>query len=115
MSEKQVVVYGASDDLVEVEGSLVEEFSATDVQDGEGGEATGRLLAFSDGTVLEVLYGQGTGAFWRIRRLATGSAKYKNDEGDDEETNYSDRVTLTGDIKWCVAGNVWAKAKKAAS
>lgn len=113
MSDKQVVVYGASDDLIEVEGVVTEEFSATDINLGDG-EATGRILAFSDGTVLEVLYGQGTEAFWRIRRLAIGTAKYELVEADDEETNYSDRATLTGDdLKWVIGGDMWAKAKKA--
>jgi hypothetical protein len=111
VAENQVVVYGASDDLIEVDGAVTEEFYTRELQGGSG-ESDGRVLAFSDGTVLEIVYGAGSEGFWRIRRLATGKAKYELVEADDEQTNYSDRVTLTGDIKWVVAGDAFVRGKK---
>ncbi len=53
----EVIVYGASDDLIEVEGAIREEFTAN--RDGEA-----NLLAFSDGTLLEVTYTDA--GIWRI-------------------------------------------------
>lgn len=99
---KTIVVYGASDDLIEIEGAIHDEFSPSD--DGP------TKLAFSDGTVLSVVYDDD--GCWRVNRVAEGSAKMEkvDAEGSDTE-NYSDRVTLTGDIRWMVAGNYMAKAK----
>ena len=97
-----VEVFGASDDLIEVEGALCEEFNALNLE--EGG-----LLAFSDGTLLRVIYDQD--GIWRITRLAEGKAEFEKDENpptDDER--YSDRVTLTGDLRWVVFGKEWARA-----
>lgn len=95
-------VYGASDDLIEIEGDIREEFYAV-----SGEKPT--LLAFSDGTLLQVQYGGGGQAFWRITPLVYGAAKYQKTEATDEDVNYSDIVTLEGDIKWIVCGDGWAK------
>lgn len=88
-----VTIYGASDDLIEIEGDLSEEFSAYNAKNTK--------LAFGDGTVLAVTYSDvGT---WRIRRDVQGSASYEHDEDPgNDENRYSDRVTLTGDLKWVV-------------
>lgn len=92
-----VTVYGASDDLIEVEGHLSEEFNPSD-HNGE----TSMLLAFGDGTVLLVSYTD-TG-IWRIRRTYTGTAVYAMDEDPgDLVDRYSDRVTLSGDLRWVMA------------
>jgi hypothetical protein len=61
-----IEIYGSSDDLVEIEGGIDEEFPA----DGAGPH----YLAFSDGTLLSIDYGRE--GIWRINRLATGSADY---------------------------------------
>lgn len=88
---KTVTVYGASDDLLEVEGDITEEFGCYDIEAG--------ILAFSDGTLLGVQYD----GCWRITTRAKGSAALTHVPADGEYTdNYSDRVTLSGDIKWCV-------------
>lgn len=81
-----VKIYGASDDLIEVEGSVREEFSANDEQN---------YLAFSDGTLLSVRYDRE--GFWRINRLREGSAAYDKREGADADHDYSDVVTLTAE------------------
>lgn len=98
-----VVIYGASDDLVEVEGDIREEFNP-----GDGPS----YLAVSDGTVLRISYdGQ-----WHISRVASGSAGYEHHPAYAKEGNradgsaaYSDRVTLVGTgyvpLAWVVFGD----------
>lgn len=85
-----IEIYGSSDDLIEIDGDIREEFNAE-----EG------YLAFSDGTVLYIEYGKE--GIWRIRQMTKGKAKYTKTEGIDDD-NYSDKVTLDGDISWVVFG-----------
>lgn len=95
---KTVTVYGASDDLIELEGDLNEEFNVYSRDDDDE-----RILAFSDGTLLSVTYDK-TGC-WRVNRMAKGSAEFNKVEADGPDTdNYTDKVTLTGDIRWCLMG-----------
>lgn len=99
----QVAVFGASDDLIELEGSIREEFSPSDAD-----EPT--YLAFSDGTVLSVLYAKD--GCWRVNRVAIGTAQYEKVEAKgDDSPDYSDRATLTGDLRWVVLGTQLVKAK----
>lgn len=99
---KTITVYGASDDLIEIEGDIRDEISPNDEEPAK--------LAFSDGTVLSVIYDDE--GCWRVNRIAEGSAKMEKVEAAGPDTdNYSDRVTLTGDIKWVVAGNWMARTK----
>ena len=97
-------IYGASDDLIEVEGEIHEEFSPLADEPS--------LLAFSDGTLLQIQYGAGNKAFWRLQPLIYGAASYSKVEATDEDENYSDIVTLEGEIKWVVCGYQWARAAK---
>lgn len=107
-----VRIYGASDDLIEVDGDIYEDFNPS--HDDEAS-----YLAFADGTVIRVTYdGQ-----WHISRLAEGAAEYAHDaatsiDGEprkDGSPSYSDRVTLTGlgdlPIAWVVFGTSYAEAK----
>jgi hypothetical protein len=92
----EVTVYGAFDDLVEIEGDLNEEFNPS--YDGEG-----MLLAFGDGTVLDVRYDDN--GVWRITQREAGSASFEKVEAPpDDKENYSDRVTLRGELRWVMAG-----------
>jgi len=92
----KVIITGASDDLIELDGDIREEFGCYD---------SGKMyLAFSDGTLLSIIYGEGTEAFWRINRIHIGSASYSKHEATDEDKDYSDRVTLEGDITWVLLG-----------
>ena len=98
---KTVIVYGASDDLIEIEGDISEEISPNDESPAK--------LAFSDGTVLSVVYD--ADGCWRVTRVVAGTATMEKVEAEGPDSkNYSDRVTLTGDIKWVVAGNLMARA-----
>ncbi len=57
-------IYGASDDLVEVDGDIVEEFNPS------GDDPS--YLGFSDGTILKIAYDND--GIWRIVPVAKGSA-----------------------------------------
>lgn len=97
-----ITVNGASDDLIEVEGDIREEFTYEDT------DKEGDLLAFSDGTVLRVQFG----AVWRITPVVRGNAvltikQCVEDDNDDGE--YTDVATLDGDIRWVVQGVALAK------
>lgn len=94
-----VTVYGASDDLIEVEGDIREEFYITEYKE--------HILAFSDGTLLSIEYDRD--GMWRIRRLAKGSATYKHTEATDADKDYSDTVELDGEIAWVAFGMKWTK------
>lgn len=96
-----IKVRGHSDDIICVEGDTTDEFYPDSDKPG--------FLAFSDGTVLSVEYGKG--GFWRVNRLAVGSATFTKVEATDPDEEYSDRVTLTGDIKWLVFGSQFERIK----
>ncbi|MBZ0270558.1 hypothetical protein K8I61_00865 [bacterium] len=103
-----VTIRGASDDLIEVEGDINEEFNHYGSCDDN---AEPRYLAFGDGTVLSITYGVG-GGFWRINRVRAGSAVYEKQEATDENSDdYSDRVTLTGELGCVVFGTQYVKAR----
>ena len=93
-----VYIRGASDDLIEIEGDVEEEFYAA---------KEGNYLAFDDGTILFIKYGVG-GGFWRINTIKCGSATMMKVDGTDEEHDYSDHVTLVGDLKSVVIGSDYA-------
>jgi hypothetical protein len=104
-----ITVYGASDDLIEVDGDISEEFSYHDY-DGDGD-----LLAFSDGTVLRVRFGDS--GVWRITPVVRGTADLEivqAPEGDeDDEDARTDRATLSG-ATWVVQGIAHATADRSA-
>lgn len=102
-----LTVYGASDDLIEVEGDIREEFTANDDLN---------YIACSDGTVLSITYDQD--GFWRIRCLwawprSDGSPAVTIEDGRDPDTDYSDRATVHGDIKWVVHGTRYERVRGA--
>lgn len=91
-----VEVYGASDDLIEINGDLTEEFTLPGSDEA--------LLAFSEGTVLRIKYTPD--GIWRIAPVANGMATYTITQGTDVDNDYTDRVFLTlgDDIEWVVLG-----------
>jgi hypothetical protein len=95
-----ITVYGASDDMIEVEGDITEEFDYTGDTPNSGD-----LLAFSDGTVLRIRFDDA--GVWRIVKVAGGPVDIAQaPEGDD--SNYTDRATIKG-ADWVVHGIDWAK------
>lgn len=96
----QTIVYGASDDLIEVEGALTEEFPYSD------GDA---ILGFSDGTLLRIRYDEG--GVWRISPIVRGPALQGIDQvAEYSNDDYSDRATLTSEATWVLRGSHYAVA-----
>lgn len=98
----KITVRGSSDDLIEIEGDIVEEFNWYSSEDPDDE----RVLAFSDGTLLRVAYDKD--GLWHFNRLMAGSAVLEKIEGD-VEADRGDVIHLTGDIKWVTFGDSWAK------
>lgn len=92
----KVTIYGASDDLIEVAGDLREEFYLHDSDKPS-------FLAFGDGTVLSIEYTNE--GMWRVNRRKTGTARYEKIEATDPEGEYTDKVTLDGELAYVVFGS----------
>lgn len=100
-------IYGASDDLIEIEGeNLDEEFSAYDLEDNSH-------LAISDGTLLAVEYDKD--GIWRFRAVfqAPGT-KIEKVEGTVEPDTGTDTLTLTSEqpFKWVLLGFKFSVKKR---
>lgn len=95
----EAIVYGASDDLIEIEGSLREEFNAN-------GDDDRNLFAFDNGVVLEVRYDDD--GCWRVTPLRRPDLVDIEPAGDPDSDNYSDRATIRGGVLWVVHGGRWA-------
>lgn len=96
-----VTVYGASDDLIEIEGDLSEEFNPDS-------DDQGTWLIFGEGTILAIRYDEF--GIWRITQPHAGTGSFVKqealgDEGqrEDGKPAYSDVVEVTGDLKWVIA------------
>lgn len=104
---RSLAVYGSSDDCIEVEGpGIGEEFYL------KGGDESPDYLAFSDGTVLRVQYGVGDKGVWEIRPMVNGSATCSHKAWTCEDRDYSDRVTLEGDLSWVAHGTGFERFKR---
>lgn len=78
-----ITVYGASDDLIEVDGDISAEFPSRN--------AEGSLLAFSDGTVLRIHFMPA--GIWRIHPVVNGSGGLTIEQApENDDSNYSDRA-----------------------
>jgi hypothetical protein len=96
-------VYGASDDLIEIEGDISEEFNLVDDDKGD-------LLAFSDGTVLRIAYTNP--GIWRITPVVRGTATLSIDAAmEDDDVNYTDKATLDGDVVWVAHAVAYARKR----
>lgn len=85
------IVTGASDDLIEINGELQEEFNAYDCTSG--------TMAFSDGTMLNVSYD--LNGIWRFKPIYKGELFEKIIDGSvSDDTN--DEVYFKDGLKWCV-------------
>lgn len=84
-------VYGYSDDLVEVEGELNEEFSAYEEP---------CHLAFSDGTLIDVRYNDRSSGIWSIEVQKIGDLLLKAEVYYKEEDEYSDKLHFDKGLKW---------------
>lgn len=105
-----ITVYGASDDLIEVDGDISEEFTYQG-EDRHPNSGDGDLLAFSDGTILRITFTHS--GVWRISPVVRGSAVLdivQASEDEDDYRNRTDRATLDGAV-WVVHGIDYATVK----
>lgn len=103
----EIVIYGASDDLIEIESTSFpnEEFGVW-----PDNPLHSIILAVSDGTILRVRYDED--GVWRFTPSVVGSASVdiKVATYDGDKGTYTDRVTLTGDnLRWVVLASDIAK------
>lgn len=98
-----IIVRGYSDDLIEVDGDITEEFYALKPE-GENPD----LLAFSDGTVLAVNYAND--GIWRITPLTRGTATLTVEQALVDGPSYSDVASLDGPVRWVVLGTTYRAA-----
>lgn len=85
------IVTGASDDLIEIDGELQEEFNSLNCTDG--------IMAFSDGTLLRVKYDDD--GIWRFTPRYKGSLYDRKIDGDvEKDTN--DEIYFKPGLKWVV-------------
>lgn len=89
-----LTIYGQSDDLVEVEGDIVEEFNPP--------YDSPIILVTSNGVVMRVVYDDE--GVWRITVLK-GHDKVKLTQSANTDDDYSDRAVIEGDVEWVVGGN----------
>lgn len=96
-----ITVSGASDDIIAIDGDIVEEFYLSDEDEGD-------LLAFSDGTVLRIKFS----GPWRITPVARGTAALVIEQADEDKEEGTDRATLTGDVRCVVHGIGYATTRR---
>ena len=86
MGKKDLLIYGASDDLIELDGAISEEYGTDNAK-----------VECSDGTKFEIKY---TGE-WKVANLQKGSEfKQLIESVGDNCSSYSDIVVLSGLIDW---------------
>lgn len=104
MAAKETVkIYGHSDDLVEIEGTVpgCDEYGSYDKP---------LYVELSTGDVFKAEYTPA--GIWRVTHENTGSATVSTvlapvPEGDEEPDPYTDTVTATGDIQWVDTWRAW--------
>ena len=99
----ELTIRGFSDDIVEIDGDIKQEFGHYD-------DENACYIAVSDGTVLRMQYMDN--GFWRIQPLYIGSASFDKHEGTNADDDYSDVVTLDGQFEWVVCGDAVALAPR---
>jgi hypothetical protein len=98
-------VYGASDDLIEVDGDLRGECSAYGTDDN----TRGALVIFDDGTILEVKYCGRISGVWEIKALQRGTLFEKIEQQDNDEAEiYSDIAYFKDGIKRAYFTKEWS-------
>lgn len=101
-----VTVYGYSDDLIELEGDIREEFDVYMDYSPSG------YLAFSNGVLLRVVYDED--GVWRFTVLSDDSntVTVKQCVVNNPEDAYSDVVIIKDSIKWVTFGTAKVVVKQ---
>lgn len=107
-ADEMTVLYGSSDDLIEIEGGYEGEVSFFNPD--EQTRFVG--VVFSDGTVAEIGYGKGSSAIWQINVIRRGDLFHHVEICTDEDAErYSDQLFLKPGIKWAYVATEWKKAR----
>jgi len=103
-SNNVLTVTGASDDLIEIDGAIREEFSAYST----GEEENKYYLAIDGGALLSIRYGKG--GIWRVHVEAKAEMTFEKVEGSEVDDTF-DVVTVTSPnpIRWVMMGKELAK------
>ena len=96
-----VKIYGASDDLIEMDGSL----------QGEWGVNcdTVNHVALSDGSMLKITYD--SEGIWRIDCCKCGDAFGEIRVCEPADDEYSDVASFSDEIEWAIVGRLEGKAR----
>lgn len=102
-----LTIYGASDDLIELDGDIREEIGAYD-----SGKSKERRILTSCGVVATIKYD----GVWSVRMIANPNnvpTGFTPNEGADSD-NYTDRLDIHADVHWVHAGGkmLWKEAPK---
>lgn len=102
-----VTIYGALDDLIEIDGDITEEFAAYSNDDEP------HYLAASNGVLLRIQYvDEGDDGIWRITPLA-GADKVRIWQCPvDDYGHYSDIATIDDPLTWVTLANDHARPPK---
>lgn len=88
-----VRIYGASDDLVEIDGSKYDNEIGCNYNDAKA------RIWFEDGTVIRISYGKKDKAIWDIVIEEVGTAKFDLTICNDEDADiYSDIFEIDSEI-----------------
>ena len=94
---KQIIIKGHSDDIINVEGAIRDEFYPD--------SSDKMAIATNNGTLLAFEYT--TGGIWRAKIIKEGLNKVDHDVNpESDEERYSDIVTITGEIEWVIFGKI---------
>lgn len=93
-----VKIRGYSDDLIDIEGDVSEEFDANGL--------IHYLVSTSTGVLLRVRYA----AVWRIDVISGADNVHIVPCPENDDDNYSDVATVDGDVSWVQCGNEFATA-----
>lgn len=94
-----VVVEGYSDDLIEVDGDVSEEFQHYGNSEDEGT----KYLGFSNGVVLGIRFTNEGDGIWRITPVKADPS-LTIEQAPLDGDRYSDKATIDADIAWVVCG-----------
>lgn len=100
-----IKIYGASDDLIEVEGDFEDEWGA--------GHDDAGYVELSTGDVFFVRYEDD--GVWRVKHhVVSGKVEVRNDpcpplneEGENDDDRYTDECVVHGDIEWVDCWEEW--------
>lgn len=103
----RTIIYGASDDLIEVDGGKAGgEVNCYGTDESERGV----LMVCSDGTMLEVKYGKGGQGIWSVTLIKKGTAFVGIEQCDSEDASpHSDVASFSEPLAWCYAATTWEK------